>query len=153
MSRELDDVPDVVEGHMSDNEASVFHSPSDAREFLRQIARVWVVWLTLLAILAFAASPWNWVVGGLVLVLLLFLISPIQQRVDRDVPQDGFDETRASLFLGRGTRRDRALRTMLSGSGPMASALRASGADARWVWLRHIVFVATIVAAAYLLFG
>lgn len=138
---------------MSDNEASAFHSPSDAREFLRQIARVWVVWLTLLAILAFAVSPWNWVVGGVLLVLLLFLISPIQQRVDRDVPQDGFDETRASLFLGRGTRRDRALRAMLSGSGPMASALRASGADSRWVWLRHFVFVATIVATAYLLFG
>ncbi len=138
---------------MSDNETSVFHSPSDAREFLGQIARVWVVWLTLLAILAFAVSPWNWVTGGGLLVLLLFLISPIQQRVDREVPQDGFDETRASLFLGRGTRRDRALRAMLSGSGPMASALRASGADARWVWLRHIVVVATIAAAAYLLFG
>ncbi len=138
---------------MSNNETSVFHSPSDAREFLGQIARVWVVWLALLAILAFAGSPWNWAVGVVLLVILMFLIVPIQHRVDRDIPQDGFDENRASLFLGRGTRRDRALRAMLGGAGPMASALRASGADARWVWLRHLVFVTTIAAAIYLLFG
>ncbi|HDL42118.1 MAG TPA: hypothetical protein ENG98_03810, partial [Actinobacteria bacterium] len=118
MSRKLSDVPDVVEGHMSNNETSVFHSPSDARKFLGQIARVWVVWLALLAILAFAVSPWNWAIGGVLLVALMFLIVPIQQRVDRDVPQDGFDENRASLFLGRGTRRDRALRAMLGGAGP-----------------------------------
>ena len=138
---------------MSNNETSVFHSPSDARKFLGQIARVWVVWLALLAILAFAVSPWNWAIGGVLLVALMFLIVPIQQRVDRDVPQDGFDENRASLFLGRGTRRDRALRAMLGGAGPMANALRVSGADPRWVWLRHLVFVATVAAAFYLLFG
>ena len=137
---------DVVEVQVN-NDKWVFHSPADAREFLGQILRVWAAWLVMLAFLTFAAPPANWAGSLAIAVLLIVLVAPLQRRVDTTVSQDGFDDNRVSLLVGRGTRRDRALRDMLARPRAFGAALRISGADSRWVVSYYLVALVTVASA------
>lgn len=149
---------DVVEVQVN-NDTWVFHSPADAREFLGQILRVWAAWLVMLAFLTFAAPPANWAGSLTIAVLLIVLVAPLQRRVDTtvsqdgfdDVSQDGFDDFRVLLLLGRGTRRDRALRDMLARPRAFGAALRISGADSRWVVSYYLVALVTVASAVALI--
>ncbi|MCH7667752.1 MAG: hypothetical protein IIC71_00910 [Acidobacteria bacterium] len=141
---------DVVEVQVN-NDTWVFHSPADAREFLGQILRVWAAWLVMLAFLTFAAPPANWAGSLAIAVLLIVLVAPLQRRVDTTVSQDGFDDNRVSLLVGRGTRRDRALRDMLARPRAFGAALRISGADSRWVVSYYLVALVTVASAVALI--
>lgn len=141
---------DVVEVQVN-NDTWAFHSPADAREFLGQILRVWAAWLVMLAFLTFAAPPANWAGSLAIAVLLIVLVAPLQRRVDTTVSQDGFDDNRVSLLLGRGTRRDRALRDMLARPRAFGAALRISGADSRWVVSYYLVALVTVASAVALI--
>lgn len=141
---------DVVEVQVN-NDTWAFHSPADAREFLGQILRVWAAWLVMLAFLTFAAPPANWAGSLTIAVLLIVLVAPLQRRVDTTVSQDGFDDNRVSLLLGRGTRRDRALRDMLARPRAFGAALRISGADSRWVVSYYLVALVTVASAVALI--
>ena len=141
---------DVVEVQVN-NDTWAFHSPADAREFLGQILRVWAAWLVMLAFLTFAAPPANWAGSLAIAVLLIVLVAPLQRRVDTTVSQDGFDDNRVSLLVGRGTRRDRALRDMLARPRAFGAALRISGADSRWVVSYYLVALVTVASAVALI--
>lgn len=136
---------------VNNNDTWVFHSPADARDFLGQILKVWAAWLVMLAFLTFAAPPANWAGSLAVAVLLIVLVAPLQQRVDTTVSQDGFDDNRVSLLVGRGTRRDRALRDMLARPRAFGAALRISGADSRWVVSYYLVALVTVASAVALI--
>lgn len=141
---------DVVEVQVN-NDTWVFHSPADAREFLGQILKVWAAWLVMLAFLTFAAPPANWAGSLAIAVLLIVLVAPLQRRVATIVTQDGFDDNRVSLLVGRGTRRDRALRDMLARPRAFGVALRISGADSRWVVSYYLVALVTVASAVALI--
>lgn len=123
-----------------------FEDEADAREYLGQITRLWLVWLLGLATLLATRGGVAIAMGAALLVTMFILMSPLQQRV-----QDRFGLDReARKVAARETlsTRDRALRQLTYGHRPFTEAVDRRGL---WNGLKTVPWIvrgATLVAGA-----
>jgi hypothetical protein len=87
--------------------------------------------------------------GVLVIALLIWLARPLHARVVRIVPEDDVVGSSRSLVVGRGTKRDRALRAFAYGTGPLGEAVELTGSGRWWLHVRSVIVAATVVAFAW----
>lgn len=123
-----------------------FEDEADAKKYLGEVARIWLVWLGGLIALAASRGFLAAVFGVALLVVMFVLISPLQNRVHErfgDLRREEAPVERSVLAA-----RDRALRDLTYGRRPFAEAL-ATGS--MWPGLKAapwLVTIATFVAAA-----
>ena len=122
-----------------------FAGPDDGAAYRTEIGRIWAVWLLALAVLV-VGEGWLLTVAGIALiVVLLGLTRPLQQRATAlaraDTTEDsGTDDVDPAL-------RDRILRELVFGEAPLV----ASGGGQGWVWTRRLIVGATAAAVAVVL--
>ncbi|MEN8233395.1 MAG: hypothetical protein ABFR89_00550 [Actinomycetota bacterium] len=125
-----------------------FSDADDARRYLFEIARLWVVWVVGLVLL-FAVDGWMVLLAGIVVIaVLVWLVQPIQRRAaDIDDPGE-FVEGSGGRFGGKRTRKEMAMRVLLYGKAPLVEAIEEFDAWFGWVWIRQIVIATTAVVFA-----
>lgn len=131
-----------------------FTDPADARAYLEELGRLWVVWLVaLVGLLVFDGVLLLLTALGLV-VAWLVLARPLQRRTTRLVgEEDDAADDGGQGATTRGRERDRILRELTLGKTPLPAALEKVGADPRWAYLRYVVVALTVLGFAYLVFG
>lgn len=123
-----------------------FADAADAKRYITEVGRIWFVWLLGLAALAFSEGIVAVVVGLTLLVVMFFLMSPLQNRVhDRfGIDADGHAiPKRESL-----SSRDKALRELTYGRATFSEAIDKSGLWGGIKVVPWVVIVATLAAAA-----
>ena len=130
-----------------------FDGPDDARSYLREASTVWVVWILALVglMVTHAVVLAVWAVIGL--TTLLIVARPLQRRAERLVPENKVEAGKVNTAMRGGTTRDRVLRELFYGTGPVRAALDTAGMSQRWVVIRHLVVALTILAMIYVVFG
>ncbi len=130
-----------------------FNDPEDAWAYLREVSTVWVFWIVGLAglLLTHAVVLIVWAV--LVLVGLLFVTRPLQRRAEKLVPENKVEAGKVNTALRGGTTRDRVLRELFYGTGPLRNALDLTGLSRHWVVIRHLVVALTLLSLVYVVFG
>lgn len=128
-----------------------FSDRNDARDYVFQIARLWVVWLIGLGAL-FAITGWYVLLAGVaVIAVLIWLVRPIQVRAAGIEDSAEVVEETGGRFGGGRTRSDAALRALLHGEAPLAEAVNEYGMWSGWLWARRGVVVLTAFAFAMVL--
>ena len=130
----------------------VFTDGSDARSYLADVARLWGGWVVGLAALVVLRGPVLAGVAIIVMVGMLWLSRPFHRRAVAWIEEDEVVGSRLEVAFGRGTRRDRMLRSLMYGDGPMRDALRLAGMPSQLIVLRGTIVVGTVAAAAVILF-
>ena len=130
-----------------------FDGPDDARAYLREVSNVWVFWIVGLAGLMLTNAIVLIVWAVVVLVGLLFVTRPLQRRAEQLVPENKVEAGKVNTALRGATTRDRVLRELFYGTGPLRSALELAGISQRWVVVRHLVVALTLLALVYVVFG
>lgn len=126
-----------------------FSSPADARSYLREVGKLWAVWIVGLAIVLFTHGTALLISAAALLIVLLVLARPLLPRAEALVPENHREGGTLDAALRGGTTRDRALRELAYGIAPLSAALDAAGLSQRWVLLRHIVIALTLLALLY----
>lgn len=128
-----------------------FSDGADATSYLREVGVLWGVWGVGLVAL-FAIRGLGLIAVGLVLlVTLLFAARPLQRRAAAVKATDEGKPSTWAIATGRATPRDRAIRELSYGSAPVQAALDKIGASRNWVFMRHLLVVATVAAFLYVL--
>lgn len=123
-----------------------FEDAADAKQYMGEVGRLWVVWLVGLGALAVSQGGVAVAVGVALLIAMFVLMSPLQQRVharygtERDARKL---PPRATL-----TARERALRQLTYGRRPFAEAVEMRGLLGGWKAVPWVVMAATLAAAA-----
>jgi len=126
-----------------------FSDRDDARKYLTEIIRIWVVWVVGLAALFFV-SGWNVLIAGIVVIaVLVWLVQPIQRRAAGIDDPGEIVEGTGGRFGGARTRGEVALRVLLYGEAPISEAIESFGAWPGWLWIRRFVVAITVVAFAF----
>lgn len=125
-----------------------FSDRDDAREYVSQIVRLWVVWIVGLAAL-FAVTGWYVLLVGVVIIgVLIWWVRPIQARAAAiDDPAEVVEGAGGRFARGR-TRGELALRVLLYGEAPLAEAVDEFGMWSGWLWVRRGVIALTALAFA-----
>lgn len=124
-----------------------FDDEQDARAYLRELGKLWVTWLIGLAALFLTSAIIVLVAGFAVIAALLLLARPLQRRAEMVVPADPvIPATRGGRFAHRSTQRDKVLRALVYGAGPISDAVKMSGATHLWLFGRRFVLAATFTA-------
>ena len=87
-------------------------------------------------------------VAIIVMVGMLWLSRPFHRRAVAWIEEDEVVGSRLEVAFGRGTRRDRMLRSLMYGDGPMRDALRLAGMPSQLIVLRGTIVVGTVAPAA-----
>lgn len=126
-----------------------FSDRDDAKDYVFQIVRLWVVWIAGLVAL-FAVTGWYVLFVGIVVIgVLIVLVRPIQARAAGiDDPAEVVEGAGGRFGRGR-TRGELALRVLLYGEAPLAEAVNEYGQWAGWLWVRRGVIALTAVAFAF----
>jgi len=125
-----------------------FSDRDDARVYMRQIIRIWFVWVLGLAALFFV-SGWNVLLAGVIVIgILIWLVQPIQRRAAAIDDPGEIVEGSGGRFGGARTRGEMALRVLLYGKAPINEAIDAYGAWSGWRLVRWVVIALTAVAFA-----
>jgi hypothetical protein len=130
-----------------------FDSPDEALAYLREVSKLWVVWIVGLAGLMVTNAVLLIVWAVVVLVSLALAVRPLQRRAEELVPENTVEGGKVNTVLRGGTTRDRALRDYLYGTKPLESALEAAGVSRHWVMIRHVVVLLTLLSLVYVVFG
>lgn len=125
-----------------------FSDVDDARSYLVDLTRLWVVWIAGLIAL-FAVKSWYVLLVGVVIIgLLIWLVRPIQARAAAiDDPGEAV-EGGGSRFGGARTRGEMALRVLLYGEAPLSEAISEYGMWSGLIWVRRVVIGISAVAFA-----
>lgn len=108
-----------------------FDDTADARAYLDDVARVWAAWIVGLVALLIRSPLYLIAAGIVVITALVFLVRPLQRRAAAIAHED------------RGAR-DRALRALAYGAGPVRQAVALAGSR-RWMLVaRQVVLAATL---------
>ena len=104
-----------------------FDSAEDARTYLSEVSRLWVVWIIALAglLVTHAIVLIVWAVASL--VALVIVARPLQRRAEEAVPENRVEGGKIDTALRGGTTRDRALRDYFYGTEPLRLALKTGG--------------------------
>ena len=130
-----------------------FDDAQDARTYLGEIRKLWAAWLVGLAALFLTTAIVVLVAGVAVIVVLLLLARPLQRRAEMVVPKDTvIPATRRGRFVSRGTHRDKVLRALVYGEGPISDAVEMAGATRLWLVGRRLLLAVTFVALFGVLF-
>jgi len=125
-----------------------FSDRDDARKYMTEIVRIWIAWVVGLAALFFV-SGWNVLIAGVVvIVVLIWLVQPVQRRASGIDDAGEFVEGTGGRFGSARTRGEVALRVLLYGEAPIREAIDEYGAWWGWLWLRRAVVGVTAVAFA-----
>jgi hypothetical protein len=127
---------------------SWFTDADDARRYVGEISRIWAVWIIGLVGLFTVTGWWVLLAGVAVLVVLVWLMQPIQRRANGIDDPDETVEGGGGRFGGPRTRRETALRVLMYGEAPLTEAIETYGVWWGWVWVRRAVIAATAVAFA-----
>ena len=128
-----------------------FSDRNDARDYVFQIARLWIVWLIGLGAL-FAMTGWYVLLAGVVVIaVLIWFVRPIQARAAGIEDSAEVVEETGGRFGGGRTRGDAALRVLLYGEAPVAEAVNEYGMWTGWLWVRRAVVALTALACAMVL--
>jgi hypothetical protein len=130
-----------------------FDSPDEAMIYLREVSRLWVLWIVALAGLMVTNAVLLIVWAVLILVALALAVRPLQRRAEELVPENTVEGGKVNTVLRGGTTRDRALRDYLYGTKPLQAALDAAGISRHWVMIRHLVVLLTLLSLVYVVFG
>lgn len=124
-----------------------FSDRDDARSYVLELTRLWVVWIIGLVAL-FAVQGWYVLVAGVVVIgVLIWLVRPIQARASAvDEPDETVEGS--SRFGGTRTRGEMALRELLYGESPLAEAVNEFGLWSGLIWVRRLVIGVSAVAFA-----
>jgi len=133
--------------------AYTFDGPEDARVYLREVSTIWVVWLAALVGLMMTNAILLIVWAVVALVALVILARPLQHRAEKMAPEYKIEGGKLNTALRGGTNRDRILRDLFYGTGPLYAALDTAGMSRRWVAMRHLVVAFTILALVYVVFS
>lgn len=122
-----------------------FDDEADAKRYLGEVGRLWIVWLLGLAALAFSRGLTAGAVGLALLVAMFILMSPLQNRVHARYG----DDEKARRVAARQTlsARDRALRELTYGRAPFAEAIDKRGMWSGYKAIPWVVIAATLIAA------
>ena len=126
-----------------------FDGTTDARTYLREVGRLWAVWVAGLAAVLLTEGLALLIVAVVLLVALLVLARPLLPRTETLVPENRKEGGALESALRGGTTRDRVLRELAYGVAPMEAALRTAGLSSRWVIVRHLVITLTVLAFIY----
>lgn len=125
-----------------------FTDEADAKRYIGEAGRVWVVWLVGLGVLSLTEGVASAVVGGALLVVMFIVMSPLQNRVhemfapDQDGPPDHGHEPFGP--------RDKVLRQLTYGREPFAEAVDKRGLASILKAAPWVVIAATLVMSAVL---
>jgi len=136
---------------MTDDEGIVyFDGADDARLYLREVAVLWSSWLVALVCLVVVQELWLLiVVAVLTLGALLFFARPLQQRASRLVPLDKAVMSKKGRPVG--TMRDRTLKALAYGDGPLRAATDLVGGQRMWLLGRRLLLVVSGAALVWVL--
>jgi len=125
-----------------------FSDRDDARSYVLELTRLWVVWISGLVAL-FAVQGWFVLLAGVVAVgLLVWLVRPIQARASAVDDPDETVEGGGGRFGATRTRGEMALRELLYGESPLAEAVNEFGLWSGLIWVRRFVIAVSAVAFA-----
>lgn len=125
-----------------------FSDKDDARSYLVDLTRLWVVWIAGLIAL-FAVKSWYVLFVGVVIIgLLIWLVRPIQARAAAIDDPGETVEGSGGRFGGARTRGEMALRVLLYGEAPLAEAINDYGMWSGLIWVRRVVIGISAVAFA-----
>ena len=129
-----------------------FSDHADARSYVFELTRLWVVWILGLVAL-FAVQAWYvLLVGVVVIALLIWLVRPIQARAAAiDDPGETVEGSGGRFGRDR-NRGEMALRVLLYGEAPLAEAVAEFGLWPGLIWVRRFVIAISAVAFALVLF-
>jgi hypothetical protein len=128
-----------------------FSDRSDARDYVFQIARLWMIWLIGLGAL-FAMTGWYVLLAGVVVIaVLIWFVRPIQVRAAGIGDSAEVAEDTGGRFGGGRTGGDAALRALLYGEAPVAEAVNEYGMWSGWLWARRGVVALTALACVVVL--
>lgn len=130
-----------------------FDNRDDALTYIREVAALWVGWVVALfgLMLTNAGLLIAWGVASL--VVLMLLARPLQRRAEKAVPENQVEGGAINTALRGGTTRDRVLRDLSYGSGPLRAALDTLGWSQAWVITRHVVVALSLLALMFVIFG
>jgi hypothetical protein len=129
-----------------------FSDRDDARAYMTEILRIWIMWVIGLAALLFV-SGWSVLLAGVVVLgVLVWLVQPIQRRASGIDDPGEFVEGSGGRFGGKRTRSETAMRVLLYGEPPIREAIESYGAWPGWLWVRRVVIAVTVVAFAVVFF-
>jgi hypothetical protein len=126
-----------------------FSDAMDARAYLREVGRLWAVWMVGLAVILLSHGTLLVVASISVLVGLIVLARPLLPRAEAIVPVNKREGGAARVALRGGTTRDRVLRDLAYGDKPMRAALATAEINSGWVVARHGVVAATLLAFVF----
>lgn len=125
-----------------------FSDRNDARSYVLELTRLWVVWILGLVAL-FAVQGWYVLLAGVVVIgVLIWLVRPIQARASAVDDPDETVEASGGRFGGSRTRGEMALRELLYGESPLAEAVTEFGLWSGLIWVRRLVIGVSAVAFA-----
>lgn len=125
-----------------------FSDKDDARTYLVDLTRLWVVWIAGIIAL-FAVKSWYvLLVGVFIIGLLIWLVRPIQARAAAIDDPGEVVEGSGGRFGGARTRGEMALRVLLYGEAPLSEAINEYGMWSGLIWVRRGVIAVSAVAFA-----
>ena len=130
-----------------------FDNRDDALTYLREVGALWIGWVVALFGLMLTNAGLLIVWGVASLVVLMLLARPLQRRAEKAVPENQVEGGAINTALRGGTTRDRVLRDLSYGAGPLRAALDTVGWSQRWVLARHVVVALSLLALAFVIFG
>lgn len=124
-----------------------FADGADARRYLAEVGRLWLIWLVGLGALALGRGLIVLVIGVGLLVVMFMMMSPLQDRVQARFG-DG-SSARETALRRTLSARDSALRQLTYGTRPFAEAVEKAGLPRALNLVPWLVIVATLVVAAF----
>ncbi len=122
-----------------------FVDAADAKKYVGEAGRVWIVWLIGLMALLRTSGGRTFAVAGILLVALFVLMQPLQQRV-----QDRFEDDSDGRNVPRRqtlSSRDKALRELTYGRRAFSEAVSKAG------WWQPLTAIPWVVIALTLAAG
>lgn len=138
---------------MAHGQTRFFTDRDDARRYIGEVSRTWLVWLITLALLLIATQWWALLLVGFAFLTAMAIVGkPLQERAARvEGAEPPAAPSKVATALGRGRGQDRAFRTLLYGEVPLRQAIALTGTTPMLLWLRRLVLVVTIGAFVWVL--
>jgi hypothetical protein len=133
--------------------AYTFDGPADARAYLREVGRLWALWVVGVVAILVTHGVLLIALAVAVLVALLVGAAPLWNRVEKLVPVNRREGGRVAAAWRGGTTRDRVLRELAYGDRPIRAALKTAGLSPAWIAARHVVVAGTVIAFVFVVLG
>lgn len=131
-----------------------FRDAEDARSYLTEVGRLWLVWIATLALLFLFQQWWALLaIGAGFLLGIVVLGRPLQERAQRVADPDAMTGSALQTALGKNRKRDMALRRLMYGEAPLREAIALTGTTSLLIWVRRLILVATAAAFVWVMVG